>query len=78
MVTQISQADAQVVIQSVGDADGEAETEQTLRHAERIEVAVAAEQRARDCFPHQLGRGEHEVRQVGQHEEHGAQRAKRR
>ena len=38
-------------MQRVGDADGEAEAEQSLGEAKGVEVAVAAEERARDCSP---------------------------
>ena len=66
-------ADAQVVTQSVGDADGEAEAEQSLGQAKRVEVAIAAEEQARDCAPHQRGRGEREVGQVRQGEENSGE-----
>jgi hypothetical protein len=38
-------------MQRVGDADGKAEAEQSLGQAESVEVAVAAEERARNCSP---------------------------
>ena len=51
MIAQISQAHAQMVMQRVWDADGEAQPEQSLGQAEGVEVAVAAEQGARDRSP---------------------------
>src|ERR1700692_823807 len=50
-IPQIAQAHAQVMMQRVGNADGEAEAEESLGEAERVEVAVAAEQSARNCSP---------------------------
>jgi hypothetical protein len=50
-IPQISQAHAQMMMQRVGDADGEAEAEESLGQAEGVEVVVAAEELARDCSP---------------------------
>jgi hypothetical protein len=49
VIAQISQADAQVMMQSVGDADGEAEAEESLGEAEGVEVVIAPEEYARNC-----------------------------
>ncbi len=61
-------------MQCVGDADGEAEAEQSLSQAERPEVAIAQEQRARDDAPYQRGCGEHEIGQVRRGEERSGER----
>ena len=64
MVTQVSQAHAQVMMQGVGDADGEAKTEQSLSKPESVEVAVTAEERAGDRSPDERRSGERKIGQV--------------
>ena len=51
MIAQISQTHAQVMMHSVGDADGEAKAEQSLSKTESVEVAVTAEERTGDRSP---------------------------
>ena len=46
MIAQISQTHAQVMMQGVGDADGEAKSQQSLGKPQGIEVVVTAEERA--------------------------------
>ena len=45
-IPQISQADAQVMMERVGNANGKTEAEQSLRQSEHVEIAVADEQQA--------------------------------
>ena len=63
-VAQVSQADAEVMMDGVGDADGEAEAEEALGEAEGVEVVVAAEECAGDRSPEQGGGGKWEIGQV--------------
>ncbi len=51
VVTEVSQADAEVMVESVWDADGEAESENALRQAERPEIFVAGEESAGNGSP---------------------------
>ena len=60
-------------MQRVRHADGEAQSKQSLRQTEGVEVAVAAEQRARDCSPDQRCGREWKIRQVRHREQHRGQ-----
>ena len=51
LIMQISQPYAQVMVQDVRHADGEAEAKQALSEAEDVEIVVAAEQPAGDRSP---------------------------
>ena len=55
------------------NADGEAQSEQSLGEAEGVEVAVALEERTRDCSPDQRSGCEREIRQVGRGEQQSGQ-----
>ncbi len=46
IVMQVSQTDAQVVMECVGHANSEAEAKNALRQSERVQIAIASEQRA--------------------------------
>jgi hypothetical protein len=46
VIAQISQTHAQVMMQGVGDADGEAESQQSLSKPKGIEIVVTAEEPA--------------------------------
>ena len=72
VIAQESQADAEMMMEGVGDADGEAEAEESLGEAEGVEVVVAAEEGAGDGPPEQGGGGEREIRQVGEREQKGS------
>jgi hypothetical protein len=43
---QVSQTDAQVVMEYVGHANSEAEAKNALRQSESVQIAIAPEQRA--------------------------------
>lgn len=61
---QVSEADAHVVMEGVGDADGEAEAEESLDNAKHVEIPHAQEKRAGDCTPDDGGGGECKIRQM--------------
>ena len=69
VVAEVSEAYAEVMIDRVGDADGEAEAEESLSEAEGVEVVVAAEEGAGNRSPEQRGGGERKIGQVGQGEQ---------
>jgi hypothetical protein len=46
IVMQLSQTDAQVVMECFGHANSEAEAKNALRQSERVQIAIASEQRA--------------------------------
>src|ERR1700694_3335665 len=56
-------------MQRVGDADGEAEAEESLGEAEGVEVVVGAEEPARNCSPDERCGGQRKIRQVRRREE---------
>ncbi len=59
------------MVQGVGDADGEAQAEESLGQAQGVEVVVAAEEGAGGRSPEQSGGGEWEIGQVGDGEQQG-------
>ena len=62
-----------MMMQRVRDADGEAQSKQSLRQTESVEIAIAPEQRARDCSPGQRCGRERKIRQVRHREQHRGQ-----
>ena len=74
VVTQISQAHAQVMVQRVRDADRKGKAEQSLGQPKRVNVAIAAEQGAGSDSPQQRGRGQGKIGQVRQREQYSCER----
>lgn len=61
VVSQISQANAQVVMKRLGNADCKAQAEQALRKTEHPEIVIAAEESAANDAPGQSSCRENEV-----------------
>jgi hypothetical protein len=68
MIVPVAQSYAHVVQVYVGDADREAQSQQTLRYPKHNEAAATAEQDAGDRSPQQRYDGEDNIGQVSQGE----------
>jgi hypothetical protein len=73
-VVEVAEADAHVAGDGVGHGDGEAHTEDAVGEGQRIEVAIAEEERAGDGSPYYGERDEDWIRDVGGGEEDRGQR----
>ena len=73
VVFEIAEADAHVVVDVVGDGDGEAHAEDAVGESERVEVAIAQEEQAGERAPDQGERDEHRIGDVGDGEEDGGE-----
>src|SRR5579872_626785 len=65
VVMKVSQSNAHVMVHCVGDAYCKTEPEQSLCQAQHVEVAVAAEEPARNRSPDQSRHNQRKIWQVG-------------
>jgi hypothetical protein len=50
---EIAQANPHLVMNRIGDRNGQADSQESMRQTEGIEIAIAQKQRARSCSPNQ-------------------------
>lgn len=71
VVFQIAKADAHVVMNVVGDGDGETHAQDSVRESERVEVAIAQKESAGASTPDEGEPNQQWVGDVGDREEDG-------
>jgi len=73
MVMQVAQSDAHVSMNVIGNSDGETESENAVGHAQRVEIAIAKEEKAGDDSPDKREEGKQRIGDVGKAEEQGSE-----
>src|SRR5271165_667066 len=71
---QIAQSDTHVAVNVIGDGNGETESQNAVSHTQRVEIAIAQEEKAGDDSPDKRDGREQRIGEVGEAEERGSER----